>query len=405
MAEASQGRKRKHVNRWDVPDTNTNTSSIAPVYAGAPIISPEAAKKAAAEAAQRINAILAQKGVIQKKDPEPFVREIEINDSRNRFLLTKGSTQNQIYRETGCVVITRGKYRPPGTISPEPKGERPLYLHLSSETEEALERGVRAVEDILSQAPHFPPDPRERHPSEKVVMQPVTHKVILGMDQEPVFNVAAKILGPGGSYLQHIEKESNAKISLRGKGSGFLEGVMQQESSEPLHVFISASTRSEVDSAISLATNLVGTVKVQYEQWKTAQNAPRPTGPYPPPYGAPPPPPGLYPPHYGPPYPMPPRPPGYYPPPPPPYGPPPMYGGPSQPGYPMPPTQPAGPDQDPSGPPAASPAPYPPSYPPPQYMPPSYSIHHVPMPPYPPPPPQSAEASSSYASSTSDQVH
>jgi hypothetical protein len=67
------------------------------------------------EAAARINAMLAQKGIPLHDDgdtnglstiPTPkdgeFVKDIPINDLKNRYMLTRGATQTQIQQETGA---------------------------------------------------------------------------------------------------------------------------------------------------------------------------------------------------------------------------------------------------------------------------------------------------------------
>lgn len=61
------------------------------------------------EAAARINAMLAQKGIPLHEDGEAgadqageFVKDIPINDLKNRYMLTRGATQTQIQQETGA---------------------------------------------------------------------------------------------------------------------------------------------------------------------------------------------------------------------------------------------------------------------------------------------------------------
>lgn len=65
------------------------------------------------EAAARINAMLAQKGIplheeghalsdTPSKNEGEFVKDIPINDLKNRYMLTRGATQTQIQQETGA---------------------------------------------------------------------------------------------------------------------------------------------------------------------------------------------------------------------------------------------------------------------------------------------------------------
>lgn len=65
------------------------------------------------EAAARINAMLAQKGIplhdevhglsdLGLKNEGEFVKDIPINDLKNRYMLTRGATQTQIQQETGA---------------------------------------------------------------------------------------------------------------------------------------------------------------------------------------------------------------------------------------------------------------------------------------------------------------
>jgi len=87
-------------SRWDDPSSSTPPTSAPPPNAAAD--ASDAAARAAAIAA-KIAASLSRPGVQgnelmkqEKKDEGDFVKDIEVNDLRNRYVLTKGSTQKQV---------------------------------------------------------------------------------------------------------------------------------------------------------------------------------------------------------------------------------------------------------------------------------------------------------------------
>lgn len=84
--------------------------------------------------------------------------------------------------------------------------------------------------------------------------------------------------GPGGSFLSHIASQTRAKIFLRGQGSGNIEPTSKRESFEALHIYISHSNQSGMDSACKLCESLIDTVKTELDSFMAAQQTQQPLG-------------------------------------------------------------------------------------------------------------------------------
>ncbi|KAJ3702786.1 hypothetical protein LUZ61_006491 [Rhynchospora tenuis] len=189
-----------------------------------------------------------------KIQDELIAREIVINDAEPsvRCKLTKRQTQEEIEKSTGAIVITRGKYRPPNAL---PDSERPLYLHISASSHlkdvveriKAVDKAASIVEDMLKQDP---------------VLQPFTTRVFLGFVADPSLNVSSRIRGPNDQFINHITNETGATVVLRGRDSGN-HSSDAEESSQPLHLFLSSSNAKSLESARILAENLLDTIAAE----------------------------------------------------------------------------------------------------------------------------------------------
>ena len=277
--------------------------------------------EAAAEAAAKVNAMLIAKGALkpsQLSQQRPSkqnvisttgnmaVAEVEINDVPIgcRNMLTRGSTQEEISKASSAGVSTRGRYLSPQERSQVGAGDRPLYLCVQGPTKESVDIAVHRINEIITNyknkgtrfspanlPPQRPPmhgpnpadmGPRHAVPPQFIAQPPVMpqpqtvtvlqDKLYIGLEHAPPsFGVKEKMLGPEGSYLQHIQVETGAKVILRGKGSGFLDFNSQgRESLEPMHVFLEHPSPVILGQAKQLAENLIQTVQQDYAQFQQA---------------------------------------------------------------------------------------------------------------------------------------
>ncbi|KAG9352248.1 hypothetical protein JZ751_020661 [Albula glossodonta] len=221
---------------------------------------------------------------------ELVVTEVDINDVpiNCRNLLTKGKTQEEIRRFSGAVVSTKGFYMTSAEKAQAKGVDRPLYLHVQGKNQEEVNKAVMRIKEIISEDvlrsmsgqarptiptvavypqpprpaappqqpcppalpfPRLPPPPHPAPTMPQNQRPPAPYnshsgnfvhtKIFVGLDQAlPSFNVNEKVEGPGGSYLQHIQSETGARVFLRGKGSGYIEQASRRESFEPLYLYI-----------------------------------------------------------------------------------------------------------------------------------------------------------------------
>ncbi|XP_069138260.1 KH homology domain-containing protein 4-like isoform X1 [Argopecten irradians] len=270
---------------------------------------------AAKEAAAKVNTMLIAKGKLKPSQLSQqhsnkqmkvgainnlVVAEVEINDVPIgcRNMLTRGSTQEEISKFSGAAVSTRGRY-----LNPEDRarnmGDRPLYLCVQGPVQESVDMAVGRINEIITNgmktkgtrfSPAIrPPPPMQRPafnqppplmsiPSLPAGMMFLQEKLFIGLEHAPPnFDVKGKTMGPGGSYLQHIQAETGARVTLRGKGSGFIEPLSGREAFEPMQIHIQHQNVVGLQQAKQLAENLIQTVQHDYAQFQQALVALPPT--------------------------------------------------------------------------------------------------------------------------------
>ena len=126
-------------------------------------------------------------------------------------------------------------------------------------------------------------------------MRKFTCRFEIGIENDKEFQVARRIIGQKGNHMKEIVSRTDAKLRLRGRGSGYLEGLARQESPEPLHLCVSCTTKRGYAEAARLVSELLENVYADFGEYCLTHCMPYPSdlkvtirehplgsGPYPP---------------------------------------------------------------------------------------------------------------------------
>lgn len=201
-------------------------------------------------------------------------QSIEINDLRNKYLLTKKDTQEQIYADTGAKVTTKGKYYPDKSMATEKMP--PLFLSVEANDQGSLDKAVARINELISQdlgslvdeRRFRRPDQEDDHthaedgpggfrkwPEERVAVEINTRR--------PSYQVRGFIVGPGGQNVKHIQNETGCRVQVKGRGSGFVDRITGREDDVPLHVHILGPEEEGIRKAKELVLDLLAATTEQ----------------------------------------------------------------------------------------------------------------------------------------------
>ncbi|XP_031281201.1 splicing factor-like protein 1 [Pistacia vera] len=166
--------------------------------------------------------------------------------------------------------------RPEGQRSPSPE---PIYdnmgIRINTREYRARERLNKERQEIISQIikrnPAFKPPADYRPPK-------LQKKLYIPMKEYPGYNFIGLIIGPRGNTQKRMERETGAKIVIRGKGS-VKEGRLQQKrdlkpdpsENEDLHVLVEADTPESLEAAAAMVEKLLQPVDEVLNEHKRQQ--------------------------------------------------------------------------------------------------------------------------------------
>uniref|UniRef100_A0A7S2F2V0 RRM domain-containing protein n=1 Tax=Alexandrium andersonii TaxID=327968 RepID=A0A7S2F2V0_9DINO len=110
------------------------------------------------------------------------------------------------------------------------------------------------------------PDAKAPAPAHVKGVRKYTCRFLIGIDNDKEFQVVRRIIGAKGTNMKRIVKQTEAKLRLRGVGSGYFEGAGQRESSEPLQLCVSCTSADGYRTAVRLVEELLENVYSEYRQ-------------------------------------------------------------------------------------------------------------------------------------------
>ncbi|KAI9230514.1 MAG: hypothetical protein DHS80DRAFT_12348, partial [Piptocephalis tieghemiana] len=193
-----------------------------------------------------------------------YTMSIDVNENRNRYLLTKPDAQRHFAEECGGAdVVIRGRYYPDVSVVP-PGGDPPLHVVISAKDADSLSKAVEHVDSLLS-IKEVPTSTRQ-----SVTRLDLTRKLPIDLDPLPGFHVRHRCVGPGGSFMKHIQAASGARVWIRGRGSNYLEQNTKVESDEPIHLYILAHSETSLAAATNLCEDLLTTLRKEHAAYKAS---------------------------------------------------------------------------------------------------------------------------------------
>lgn len=248
--EGAEGTKRKRRSRWEtaeVPETA--------VTAAAGALVPKFPKELTLPGGIKVVLPSHLTGEPAHVDPKLKALHDELQELNRRLL------NNEL------------NIPPEGQRSPSPE---PIYdkngIRLNTREiryrERLTDRRQTVIEDLIKEDPNYkpPPDykPRKYH-----------RKIFIPHAEFPGYNFIGLIIGPRGNTQKRMQKETNTKIAIRGKGS-VKEGASRDPKydygeDEELHVLITGDTQDDVNNAADMIEKLLEPVDEARNEHKRLQ--------------------------------------------------------------------------------------------------------------------------------------
>lgn len=260
--EEQRGRKRTRKSRWDDDATTTTTTgdgSALVTVPGPPTTNQQRFGNAGANAsfalpdAAAIQARLASKGVVSAAATAAMTLSTTDPEAARRFAKYQDVSQRLTMRD-----FTDDRPESDRSPSPPPKYNK-FGIKVNTREARVKDRLYRERDELVewlmaNTNGEFQP-PHDWRPRKK------ERKLYVPEDEYPGYNFIGLILGPRGNTQKRMERETNTRIMLRGKGSvkpgAHRDHKTDYKEDEPLHVVILGETWENVDAAAEMVSHIL----------------------------------------------------------------------------------------------------------------------------------------------------
>mmetsp|Transcript_5793 Transcript_5793/g.16274 ORF Transcript_5793/g.16274 Transcript_5793/m.16274 type:complete len:577 (+) Transcript_5793:111-1841(+) len=257
--DAAGEKKRRRKSRWEADDV------VLPGPPAPPTINPGAIVVGGSMPTE-----LVLPGGIKVSLPPALTGQPDPNDDPEIASLNNELTEVNRKLLTGQLDIAP-EGDPRRSPSPEPVYDRMGIRQNTREVrakEKLMNRRHFLIEELIKKSPTFRPPPDYR-PQKK------QRKIFIPEKEYPGYNFIGLIIGPRGNTQKRMQKETNTKIAIRGKGS-VKEGAARDPKydygeEEELHVLIQGDTQEDVDVAAKMVEKLLQPVDEARNEHKRMQ--------------------------------------------------------------------------------------------------------------------------------------
>lgn len=228
--------KRKRKSRWEASDDTSSSTALTVVTSGGNTVVRHIPKEIVLSGGIAVAMPSVLTGRQTHSDPAIQKMYDDLEDLSNRI-------------DANDIRLPPEHARSP---SPEPVYDRNGVRQNTREVrmrEKMIEQRERMVEELIKVDPTYKP-PAEFRPAKR------QRKLYIPYREYPGYNFIGLLIGPRGNTQKRMQKETNTRIVIRGKGI-VKDQVYDYGEDDDLHVLIQGDTEEDVDNAVQLVKDLL----------------------------------------------------------------------------------------------------------------------------------------------------